>query len=239
MEKVITIRAFADNYIYLFKYQQGCAVAVDPGDSKKVLSALKKENLELKSILLTHRHFDHTEGVKKLKKKTGCTVISSNKKQIASTDREVSAGDVLNFGSEKVRVISTPGHTSKSVCYYLEPSDGQSGAVFTGDTLFIGGCGRVFEADTKTMYTSLMSLAQLPDDTVVYPGHDYTMENYQFARMFDPETEKPQMPSTIGYEKRANIFMRADSEIVKKALKMTGSKDYEVFDELRRRKDSF
>lgn len=254
--KVITIGALGDNYIYLFVYEQSKAVVIDPGDCDSVLSVLDRQGIKLEAILITHHHFDHTAGAAALKKKTGCKIVSPDSKRIASTDTQVTGGDILNFGNEKIRVISTPGHTSTSACYYAEPSEtNKSGIVFTGDTLFTGGCGRMFEGDEQTMWQSLKTLAALPDDTLVCPGHDYTIENHRFALTVEPENEttrqslqaarenlqsgKAVTRSTIGLEKKTNIFLRSNTHEIKLALGMADDPAEKVFGVLRRRKDSF
>jgi len=169
MEPVITIPALGDNYIYLYRYSQNNAFVVDPGDAGAVLKELKEHRLNLTDALSTHRHFDHTAGIEDLKKKTGCKVIVSEKTEIFHID------------NMNIQIIATPGHTRDSVCYYVQPSEKHSGVLFTGDTLFIGGCGRPIECDASIMWDSLQKIATLPDDTLVYPGHDYTEENYEFA----------------------------------------------------------
>ncbi len=238
MDSIITISAFVDNLIYLYKYNSNKAIAIDPGDSALVLKALEKYNLTLTAILATHHHSDHVGGVAELKKKTGCQLIAGDNKRIAGIDLVVEDGQILTFGDVKVEVITTPGHTNTSVCYYIpQNNDNVNGIVFTGDTLFIGGCGRLFECDAGIMWESLCKLAALPDNTKVYCGHDYTLENYEFALEIEPDNPvifqriaqikqgKPTVLSTIAQEKTTNIFLRAGSA--------------EVFTELRRRKDVF
>lgn len=242
MNPVITLKAFSDNYIYLYKYDQNCAVVIDPGDSIPVLMYLKEHNLSLSAILATHHHSDHAGGTAELKKKTGCKIIGADAKRISNIDNIVEDGQILTFGNKKIQVISTPGHTSTSVCYYIPKNEqNENGILFTGDTLFVGGCGRLFECDAQTMWASLQKFASLPGDTKVYCGHEYTLENYEFAMQIEPDnpailqrnTEikqlikqgKPTIPSTIAKEKETNVFLRADSA--------------EAFAELRRRKDMF
>jgi len=178
MDQVITIPALGDNFIYLYKYSKTAAFAVDPAESTGVLKALKDNGLTLSAILITHHHYDHTGGAGELKHKTGGKIIGGDKRRIPGIDSVVEDGQTLSFGDAKVQVIATPGHTSTGVCYYKEPSvQNRPGVLWTGDTLFIGGCGRLLECDARTMWASLQKLASLPDDTLVYCGHDYTLEN--------------------------------------------------------------
>jgi len=243
MEPVITIPALGDNYIYLYRYNQKNAFVVDPGDARAVLKALEKHSPNLTHALATHRHFDHTAGMENLKKKTGCKMFGGER------------AEILHIGNVSIRVISTPGHTRDSVCYYVQPSEKHSGVLFTGDTLFIGGCGRPIECNASTMWDSLQKIALLPDDTLVYPGHDYTEENYEFALTIEPNSKvmkqclqeikewqklgKPTVPSRIGQEKATNVFLRADAAEIKSALDMPNATASEVFRELRRRKNIF
>lgn len=240
---VITIPALGDNYIYLCKCDANQVIAIDPGDASSVRETLENLHFNLVAILATHHHYDHTAGIKELKKKTGCHVIAANK-----------AG-VVHIGNLNIRVILTPGHTQDSVCFYVQPSQRDTGLLFTGDTLFIGGCGRPIECEAKTLWYSLQNLSALPDDTLVYPGHDYTEENYEFAITIEPnnpsvklrfekikEAKKhdlPTVPSTILQEKTTNIFLRSNDPKIKSALNMSNAADSEVFAELRRQKNLF
>jgi hydroxyacylglutathione hydrolase len=256
MDLVTTICALGDNYIYLCKCSQNNAFVIDPGDSSAVLSALEEQGLTLTAALATHHHFDHIGGIRELKMKTGCEIIGLDRNTIPVTTRFVKGKDVLEVCATKIQVIATPGHTQDSVCYYLQPSkDNQSGILFTGDTLFIGGCGRPIECDAQTMWDSLRKIAALPDDTLVYPGHDYTEENYEFALTIEPNntTTKKRLqevrerqkqgrltvPSTVAQEKITNIFLRADTPEIKIAINMPNAAGSELFAELRRRKNVF
>ena len=247
---MITIPSLGDNLIYLYRYNQSDCLAVDPGES--MLKILKEQDLSLKMILVTHHHWDHTGGVAELKKKTGCKVVGGDKRRIRGIDQSVKDGEILPVGDAEVHVIATAGHTSTSVCYYVPPSPtNASGILWTGDTLFVGGCGRLFESNARTMFESLQKLASLPDDTLVYCGHDYMVENYEFALSIQPDNQAIRLrlndirqsgqtvPSTILEERTTNVFLLAGTPELKAALNMPEAKDFEVFAELRRRKDIF
>ena len=257
MEEVITIPALGDNYIYLYQYDNSNAIVIDPGDYKSVIKILAKHKLTLTVILTTHHHWDHVGGIVELKKKTGCKVIGSDKQRIPGIDQPVSDGQILTFGNTKIEVLATAGHTRTSVCYYKQPTnDEEAGILWTGDTMFVGGCGRLLECDAREMWQSLQRLAALPENTLLYCGHDYTLENYEFALQIEPNNQavkkrlgeikqKQQqqaqhtVPSTMSQEKLTNPFLRANSQAIKDALNMPQASDVEAFSELRRRKDIF
>jgi hydroxyacylglutathione hydrolase len=256
MVPVVTIPALGDNFIYLYRYDKNNALAVDPCDSSAVLNSLKEHNMNLTTILITHHHWDHTGGVSDLKKKTGCEVIGADKRRIPAIDRVVDDKHVLTIGNIEIHVIATPGHTNTSVCYYIPASnENEYKILWTGDTLFAGGCGRIMECNAQTMFDSLLTLASLPDDTLVYCGHDYTLENYEFAQTIEPNNKAVKqrlqeikqtiraggftVPSTILQEKTTNIFLRSDTNEIKTVLKMPDAGAVDVFAELRRRKDIF
>jgi len=256
MERVISIPALGDNFIYLYPYDNNNALAVDPGDYSPVTEALQKYNLNLTAILATHHHWDHIGGIAELKKRTGCKVIGSDKQRIPGIDEIVEDGQIITVGDTKIQTIATPGHTHTAVCYYLPASnENDAGILFTGDTLFIGGCGRLLECNAQTMWDSLQKIAALPNETLIYCGHDYTLENYRFALEIEPHNkavnnrlneikQKQQhgeftVPSTISQEKQTNIFLRAATPEIKNALNMPRAGEVEIFAELRRRKDIF
>jgi hydroxyacylglutathione hydrolase len=240
--EVFTIRAGVDNFIYLYQYDGVNTLAIDPCEISPVVGQLSKMGLQLGMILVTHHHWDHIGAVAELKKRTGCAVIGGDKERIPGVDRVVADGDVVTAGDREIRAIATPGHTRTSICYYMPPSDAhKDGIVWTGDTMFVMGCGRIGEGDAATLHASLMKLAALPDETLVYCGHDYTEENCRFALSQEPDSQplksrlgevhelhktgKLTVPSTIAREKETNVFLRAST--------------VEDFAELRRRKDVF
>ncbi len=244
-----------DNHIYVYPYGDRNALVVDPSDGAAVLNALSQRGLTLRTVLLTHHHGDHTGGVRQLKSRTNCLVVSGDARRIPGTDQVVTDGDILSCGDARISVIATPGHTTTSLCYYLAPSEEGPGIVWTGDTLFVGGCGCPMENDAGVLWQSLQKLTTLPDETLVYCGHDYTAENYEFALTVEPDNcrvreqldlvqrgssrGRPTVPSTLAREKATNIFLRADDPGVKNALGMVESDAEQVFVELRRRKNLF
>ncbi len=235
MNNVTVIPALGDNFIYLCRYGLAKAFVVDPGETSAVEAEIQRQKIELTHILLTHGHYDHTAGAAELKKKYGSDVISG--------------GETLKLGEMNIETIATPGHTRDGVCYYV--SSGQGKAVFTGDTLFVGGCGRPMESSRQVMWRSLEKLIVLPEETEVYCGHDYTLDNYQFALSIEPDNSEVEkciadleagkccVPSTIGQEKKTNVLLRAGCDSVKAALGMEGVPAEDVFAELRKRKDTW
>jgi hydroxyacylglutathione hydrolase len=247
------IPAMQDNLIYLLPGTDSRCAVIDPGEAEPVLTLLEQAKLTLTHVLLTHGHSDHTGGVMLLKKKTGCSVLGSDLRRTPEIDLVVQDNQLFDMCGFRIRVIATPGHTSSSVCYYLEPDGGGKGAVFTGDTLFICGCGRLFECPAQQMFDSLHRLAALPDDTLLFPGHDYTVDNMRFALTVEPdnmairrqldrldrEGSLAAIPSSIGFEKQTNPFLRTQSPAIRGSLKLFDAPDEQVFAELRRRKDRF
>jgi hydroxyacylglutathione hydrolase len=188
--------------------------------------------------------------------RTGCRIVGPDAQRIVGIDCLVRDGQSIELCGRTVEVLGTPGHTRTSVCYYLPPAPGGGpGDAFTGDTLFVGGCGRPMECDAGVLWTSLQRLAALPDETRLWCGHDYTAENYEFALTIQPENQavrrrlnetrqaaargRPSVPSTIAREKATNIFLRAGDPAVQVALAMHPADPERVFAELRRRKTLF
>lgn len=248
MIKILT--ALADNYIYLIIWGN-MAIAVDPTDSQPVISALQQNNLKLEAILITHHHWDHTGGVEALVTATGCQVIGPKDARIPQVTRSVTEGDSVSFGSMTFEILATPGHTTSHIVYY-EP---RQGWLFSGDTLFGGGCGRLFEGSPKQMLDSLNKIYQLPDNTKIFCGHEYTVKNLEFAASIEPSNKEvadrlemsrtlrrqntPTIPSTLGIEKTTNPFLRSKSPSLKQALHMNDASDLEVFTRVREMRNSF
>ena len=228
MKTVIPLRAFKDNYIWLIVIDENAWV-VDPGDAVPVIKYLNEQHLQLKGILITHHHADHAGGIKDLLKEwSSIPVYGFSQKTVPLVSHTVKQNDTVDLGAIKFNVLEIPGHTLDHVAYYNDEM------VFTGDTLFSAGCGRVFEGTHAQMYQSLMKLAQLPMHLKVYCGHEYTLQNLKFASLVEPENSfiqekimtvksllaaaKPSLPSTLSDEKNINPFLRcSDAEF--KALR--------------------
>ena len=243
-----------DNYSYLIKDDQTNVVAIiDPSEfdrcDKKIVQKYKK----LDFILNTHHHFDHVGGNEELKKKYGAKILGfeKDKKRIPSIDLLLKDGQEFKIGNLNFKTIFVPGHTSGHIAFYLEKEK----VVFTGDTLFSLGCGRVFEGTYQQMFNSLNKIKNLPEDTKIYCGHEYTKSNLGFCLKFNPNNKylkdkervieekindgKPTIPSTIKDETQMNIFLRYDDSDVKDALNLQNASDLEIFTKLRDLKDNF
>ncbi len=255
MTTVTTIKALGTNFTYVHRYGERDAFVLDPGSVSGVLETVEQHDLVLTAILVTHHHWDHVAGAEDLRRKMHCELIGVDSTLLPRPDRIVAEGDVLTFGDVSVQVVATPGHTRNSVCYYVLGPSGTSGVAYTGDTLFVGGCGRLLECDAATMWRSLQKLVALPDDTLVYCGHDYALENYEFAVSMDPTNRRFQqrlsevqktaeygrltVPSTVAQERATNIFLLADDPRLRAVLGMPDAAPADVFSELRSRKDAF
>lgn len=221
---ITLIPVLTDNYTYLIETETVTAV-VDPGEAQPVIHMLEQKGKHLDMILNTHHHSDHTAGNLELKDKYSAVLIApaADIGRINSVDEAVKGGDVFSIGRETVEVFDTPGHTSGHICFYMA----ETGALFSGDTLFSMGCGRLFEGTAEEMWDSLQKLASLPDETQVYCGHEYTKANGEFCLTIDPDNgdlkqrmadvitlrnaDKPTLPVSLGKEKKTNVFLRAGS----------------------------
>lgn len=230
MQNIIPILALRDNYIWLlFDRAQNKAVIVDPGTAKPVLDVLQQEQLTLTAILITHHHWDHTAGIDELVLATGARVYGPKHDGIADLDVALVEGDVVQLPEigRELRVFDIPAHTKGHIAYY------DQACIFTGDTLFTAGCGRLFEGDAAQMYAALQKIAALPEQTLVYCGHEYTAANLEFASHVEPENPAirariaevedlrvqnlPTTPASLAIEKQTNPFLRCHIAAVRAA----------------------
>jgi len=251
--RIIGLPLLKDNYAWLLADEKtGDAAIVDPSEAAPVLELLESEGLTLRWILATHHHWDHTGGIEGIVARLPeVEVICSayDQERVPHATRTVDDDAWIEICGEKVHCLMVPGHTLGAVAYHFAGEK----AVFTGDTLFTAGCGRLFEGSPEQMHASLSRLSALPDDTRVYCGHEYTVANLGFAahvlpddaavadRLSDARARRsqnePTVPARMDLERRTNPFLRA-AEPAMKAL--TGeSEPAKVFAELRKRKDAF
>lgn len=246
--QITILPALDDNYIYLLHDGHEAAV-IDPGVAAPVEAYLRANALRLTSMLLTHSHTDHTAGVPALRRATGAALVGPAAAGLKGLDQAVHDGDSLPVPGGTLRVIATPGHLAHHISYY----EAVGGALFCGDTLFGAGCGRIMDSTAATLWQSLCRLAELPDDTRLYSGHEYTISNLEFAVSLEPGNElvrtrladaaarvacgQPTVPSSMGLEKRTNPFLRAGEPGLAQAVGLSRATPGEVFAELRRRKD--
>ncbi len=241
-----------DNFgVLLHDPQNGTTAAIDAPEAAPIETALKQTGWRLTDILVTHHHADHTQGIGELKQHHKCRVVAPRKeaKRIAHVDESVGEGDTVRVGVLEGRVIDTPGHTAGHISYFFPAEK----LAFVGDTLFSIGCGRVIEGNPEMMWDSLTKLRALPDDTQFYCGHEYTEANIRFAKTVEPNNKalaaradevgeliaahKFTIPAMIGAEKAANPFLRADNAEVAKSLGLAGKPAWQVFAEIRERKN--
>jgi hydroxyacylglutathione hydrolase len=248
------IPCLTDNYAYLLHDPaDGLCAVVDPSEPEPVRRALAGGGLKLTHILNTHHHFDHTGGNLPLKEEFGAMIVgpAKDRERIPGIDVGVDESAPWQFGSHTARILEIPAHTRAHIAFAFDDDD----IVFTGDTLFAMGCGRLFEGTPQMMWTSLSKLMRLADDMRVYCGHEYTLSNGRFALTAEPDNKdiqarmkevqtlraqsQPTIPSTMGLEKKTNPFLRPDSPDIRKTLAMEEADNVAVFGELRRRKDHF
>ncbi len=251
---IVPLQTFHDNYIWMIMHPgNNSCVVVDPGLADPVLLALHTQQLTLAGILITHHHWDHTNGIESLLAEHPVPVFGPATEEIPCITDPLREGDIIEINALDLRfhILDIPGHTRGHIAYY-----GHS-LLFSGDTLFTGGCGRLFEGTAQQMHTSLQKLAALPEDTLVYCGHEYTQANLRFAQKVEPENLElrnrvistqqlrmqnlPTVPALLSLEKATNPFLRTHLQTVKTAAEQFTGKDLkdpvEVFAAIRHWKD--
>lgn len=253
---IYPIPSLKDNYIWaLIDPEQRSVCIIDPGDADPVIAFLDKQKLDLQSILITHHHWDHTDGIGLLKDKYQIPVYGPANPAIPEITQVTDDG--MEIPNEdcflKLRVLAIPGHTLDHLAYYAP------GMLFCGDTLFAAGCGRIFEGSVLQMYQSLQKMAALPEDTKIYCAHEYTLNNLRFAQIVEPDNEAiherlaqvkalremnlPSLPSTLKEEKLTNPFLRCEMPQLRANMEkfsgQTLNSPVEVFGWVRKWKDEF
>ena len=238
--KIHIIPCLQDNYSYIIHDQSNnYACVIDPSEAEPIINFVKKNNLKLKYILNTHHHYDHVGGNERLKKEFGSKIIGfkGDKHRIPLIDIELEDQEIWTSNNFETKIFHIPGHTSGHICFHFYKNN----FLFTGDTLFSLGCGRIFEGTYNEMFNSLKVIKNLPEDTLIYCGHEYTKKNAEFCLKYDPNNNEliekiaqikksiskgnPTIPSTLREEITCNIFLKA--------------KDVEMFSKLRDLKDNF
>ncbi|XP_065846835.1 hydroxyacylglutathione hydrolase, mitochondrial-like [Oscarella lobularis] len=253
--KIRPVPALQDNYMYLLIDEKTHkAAAIDPVEPENIISAAKEEGVEIGTVLTTHHHWDHSGGNEAIAKLIPKVPVYGGDKRIGALTHEVTHNSEFKIGSLSVRCLFTPCHTSGHICYYVVDEENDSSVVFTGDTLFLGGCGRFFEGTADQMHAALIEiLGKLPMETKVYCGHEYAASNLKFCSVVEPDNadlnakiawvkEKrdeglPTVPSTLREEFTYNCFMRVNVDSVKAHV---GESDpVKVMEKLREEKNSF
>lgn len=252
--QILTIPCLSDNYAYVaHDMDTGQTAVIDVPEAAPILAALRQQGWGLDQVLLTHHHADHVQGLPDLLAAFPARVTgaAADAHRLPPLDRTVAEGDDVTIGSETGRVLDVSGHTIGHVAYHFPASR----AVFTADSLMALGCGRLFEGTPDQMWASLGKLAALPDETVVYSGHEYTQSNAKFALSVDPDNAalisrsaavdaarskgQPTVPSTLADERATNPFLRASDPAMKTRMGLGGASDARVFAEIRARKDRY
>ena len=250
--ELVTVPCLADNYAFLL-HKGGRTAVIDVPEAAPILAELDRRGWNADEIWITHHHDDHIVGVDALRAAHGSHVIGglADAKRLPKLDVAYSDGDAFEFAGAKVDVMDVSGHTIGHIAFHVP----DAGAVFTADSLMALGCGRLFEGTPEQMWRSLCKFVDLPGDTLVCSGHEYTATNLAFALTIEPQNpdlqargkrisaardrRQPTVPSTLSEELATNPFLRAGLDEVKSALNMMGRADSEVFAEIRHRKDSF
>ena len=252
--KIEIIPCLKDNYSYIIidpKNKNTCVV--DPSESKPIINFLEKNNLQLNYILNTHHHYDHVGGNTELKKKYKAKIVGfeGDCERIPEIDIMLKDGEIWKQDNFETKVIHIPGHTLGHICFHFYNENN----LFTGDTLFSLGCGRIFEGTYEQMFASLEKIKKLPLKTKIYCGHEYTLQNSKFCITYDGGNQnlikkiqeieeklaknKPTIPSTLEEELKNNIFLRSGNDKIKTNLNMSNSSSLITFSKLRDLKDNF
>jgi hydroxyacylglutathione hydrolase len=256
MLEIIPLPALKDNYIWLLKNKASGHIAiVDPSEAAPVLNLVESEGLSPIAILITHHHWDHVGGITEITEKFDIPVYTPRSESVTGSTIPVGEGDTISLpelGME-LNILDVPGHTSGAIAYYSE------GMVFSGDTLFTAGCGRLFEGTPSQMNASLSKFKSLPDETLLYCGHEYTVSNLEFAANVEPDNlairqrleqaiqtrknNQPTVPASLKVEKETNPFLRCEEiNVIEAASKFSGnsiSEPADVFAAIRHWKDTF
>jgi len=254
MINIEPIEAFSDNYIWLLTTNEG-SIVIDPGESHNLLKILKENNFNLKAILITHHHYDHTGGINEILSEKSIDVYGPYN-NIDSINIRVANETKINLLGIEFEIIEIPGHTLDHIAYYSENNG--SPILFCGDTLFAGGCGRVFEGTFEQMHDSLSILKKLPINTKIYCGHEYTESNLKFAKSVEPLNQKiisrynevielrkqgiPSLPTTLELELETNPFLRVGLKEVQQEISKKFNipkNDNDIFTAIRQWKDNF
>ena len=252
--QITPIPCLADNYAYIIEDNNTKTIGVvDPSETQPIISYLRKKKLKLNYILNTHHHYDHIGGNIELKKTYKAKIVGfiGDKHRIPGIDITLKNNEHWNFGNSPVKILHIPGHTLGHICFFFEKEK----IAFTGDTLFSLGCGKIFEGDHKQMLESLNKIKNLPKDTMIYCGHEYTYKNAEFCIKHDNNNinlknkfdkikklrskNLPTIPSSLEEELKSNIFLRCDQNDLKVKLNMKNQEDFKVFKKIRDLKDSF
>jgi hydroxyacylglutathione hydrolase len=244
----------SDNYAVLVHCTEtGRTAAIDAASPDAYETLIARTGWQPDTVLITHHHGDHTDGIAALKAKYGARVIGPKGEadKIEGLDETVGGGDTVEFGAGRFEVIDTPGHTLGHISYF----DPDGPTLFCADALFSLGCGRMFEGDPESMWEGLKRLRSLPDETIVYCGHEYTEANARYAMSVDGDNAdlqvraaevaklraggKPTVPFNLGIDKKANPFLRADDPALARRMGLSGAEPFEVFAAIRKGKDNF
>ena len=252
--KIKIVKCLTDNYSYIiFDERTLSAAVIDPSEADPIINQIEQNNLVLKYIFNTHHHYDHVGGNQKLKEKYSCKVVGFEKDKHRIPDIDIGLKDNEKWKNElfECEIKHIPGHTSGHICIYIKKLN----ALFTGDTLFSLGCGRIFEGTYEEMYQSLNKLKKFPNDTKIYCGHEYTKKNSDFCLSIDKNNSNlvgkikkinknikngmPTIPSILSDELSCNIFLRSNNLDIQKQLGINSSDPIETFAKLRDLKDNF